>query len=134
MSDNRIAPRTRTFLPARIEIAELGVALSCTIRDLSDTGARLHLSNSLTLPPNFKLYIPKFDRWVRAEQKWRRGDYIGVHFDAVAATSSAPGDPDHLPDARYVKKLEDEISRLKLLLEEIRADPMKARLLLDNAA
>lgn len=128
MSEQRRATRNRTFLPARIEIAELGLVSACTIRDLSDTGARIQVSGSVPLPPTFTLHIPRFDRRVRATQAWKNGDTIGVRFE-VEVKEVTPA----TYDARYVKKLEDEISRLKLLLESIRADPMKARLLLDEA-
>lgn len=129
--DQRVAPRSRTFLPARVEIAEIGVAAPCTVRDLSDTGARIQISGSVTLPPSFTLHIPRFDRRVRVTRKWHRGDFVGVSFDRETGTAQVP-ETQH--DARYVKKLEDEITRLKLLLEAIREDPMRARLLLDKAA
>ena len=133
MSDNRAAPRSRTLLPARIEIAELGTIVNCTIRDLSETGARLQVPSSVTLPSTFTIHIPKFDRLVRATQKWRHGDGIGIAFENEVV-SADPRHVDRSSDPKYVKKLEEENARLKLLLEQIRADPMKARLLLDDAA
>lgn len=133
MSDNRVAPRSRTFLPARIEIAGLGTVVNCTIRDISETGARIQVAESATLPVTFSLHIPKFDRVARVTQRWRHGDKLGVEF--AAAEPAAPVTPEEKAgNVRYVKKLEDEIVRLKLLLEAIREDPMKARMLLDHAA
>lgn len=129
--DQRASPRSRTFLPARVEIAEIGIAAPCTVRDLSETGARIQISGSVTLPPSFTLHIPRFDRRVRVTRRWHRGDFVGVSFDRQVGTAEVP-EPQNNP--RYVKKLEDEITRLKLLLEAIREDPMKARLLLERAA
>lgn len=132
MSENRVSPRSRTFLPARIEISELGTVANCTIRDISDHGARIQIDSELTLPSSFTLHIPRFERIVRVSLKWRRGDRIGVEFAVGVGAGSHPDSFDQ--DIRYVKKLEDEIVRLKLLLESIREDPMMARLLLEKAA
>lgn len=131
MSEQRGTKRSRTLLPARIDIAELGTDLACTIRDLSETGARLQVPAGVTIPATFRMHVPRFDRWVRANLKWRRGNEIGVEFESEAEdTADTPVVKDH----RHAEKLERELLQLKQLLEAIREDPSRARLLLEKAA
>ena len=132
MTDHRTAPRNRTFLPARVEIEELGTATTCMIRDLSDTGARLQVSESVALPSAFRLVIPKFDRVVTVQQRWRRGEFVGVEFGAVAG--AAPPSTPEQRQLQYIHKLEAEIARLKLLVASIREDPPRALSILDSDA
>lgn len=132
MKEDRVAPRNRTFLPAKVEIEELGISAGCTIRDLSESGARLQLSESVSLPSSFRLHIPKFDRSVTAELRWRRGDFVGVQFGSVAAQAPPP-----VPERSgplYVKKLEQEIARLKLIVASIKEDPSRALVILERDA
>lgn len=132
MKDDRVVPRNRTFLPANVEIEELGISARCTIRDLSDLGARLQLSDSVSLPSSFRLYIPKFDRTVVAELRWRRGDFVGVQFGSIAAQAPEPA-PER-SGAQYVKKLENEIAKLKLIVASIKEDPARALAILERDA
>ena len=129
MSEHRATLRSRTFLPAQIEIYDSGVRLECVIKDLSDTGARLSVSDAVAVPRSFRIHIPKLKRSMRASIQWRRGDLIGIEFEQ----SETLEDPD-AADAARVQKLEAEIVRLKRMLEAIRADPSQARLILDRAS
>ena len=72
MNENRISERTRTFLKGRIEYSNGQVSMDCLIRDLSETGARVAVSDSVTLPDHFRLFIPKTNRWMNARTRWRR--------------------------------------------------------------
>ena len=54
--------------------------LACSVRDLSDTGARLRLSGSISAPDTFELFIELDGIWVDSEVIWRHGSEIGVHF------------------------------------------------------
>ena len=132
MKEDRVAPRNRTFLPAKVEIEELGISAGCTIRDLSDKGARLQLSDSVALPSSFRLHIPKFDRTVTAELRWRRGDFAGVQFGSFIAQAPLP-EPER-SGPHYVNKLEQELARLKLIMASIREDPSRALAILEGDA
>ncbi len=128
MNENRIAERTRTFLKGRIEYSNGQASMDCLIRDLSDAGARIAVSDSVTLPDHFRLFVPKTNRWLGAQIRWRRGGLIGVSFDAevVEVASAAEGDV-------KMRELEAEVKRLRLLLEAIRNDPSRIQVLLDKA-
>ena len=54
--------------------------LACSVRDLSDTGARLRLTGSISAPDTFELFIELDGSWVDCEVVWRHGSEIGIHF------------------------------------------------------
>jgi hypothetical protein len=131
MSEQRGAHRSRTFLKADIDINGGLSRLSCIVKDLSDTGARLAVSDGILLPDTFRLRLSKPDRWVQASVRWRRGEFVGVHFDEPGAVEH--GEPE-LTDAARVRALEAEVVRLRRMLEEIRSDPSRVQQILDGAA
>ncbi len=84
MYEKRIAPRKRSLLTGRVLI---GTALvyDCTIRDISDTGAKLAFPTPTTLPDEFRLLIPQQQRSLWVHVAWRRGTALGVQFMDVGA-------------------------------------------------
>lgn len=129
MSDNRYAQRSRTFLKAEIELNRGLSTLGCIVKDLSDTGARILVSEGIALPETFRIHLPKPDRWVEATLRWRRGEYIGVQFDEVPQAH----EPEQT-DAERIKRLEADNARLRRMLEELRNDPSRIHQILDSAA
>ena len=85
--DKRVAPRYRVLGHAQI-ISRTG-ATNCVVRDLSESGARLGVSEKAKLPPEFDLYFVQRKLKLRVRVKWRNGDYVGVAFC----------DPDKAPKA-----------------------------------
>ncbi|HEV7872525.1 MAG TPA: PilZ domain-containing protein [Xanthobacteraceae bacterium] len=129
MSDNRYALRSRTFLKAEIDLNGGLSTLSCIVKDLSETGARILVSEGIALPETFRIHLPKPDRWVQATVRWRRGEYIGVHFDGeqpLAVQDQSESD--------RIRQLEAENARLRRMLEELRNDPSRIHQILDSAA
>jgi hypothetical protein len=57
--------------------------MDCTIRDISDTGARLEFGAMTTLPPEFKLRIIAPGRTIPVELTWQRGMTSGVRFQVT---------------------------------------------------
>jgi hypothetical protein len=131
MSDNRRAQRSRTFLKAEIDVSGGLSTLSCIIKDLSDTGARISVSEGIVLPETFRIHLPKPDRWVHATVRWRRAEYIGVHFEGEPLSR---GQEPEQSDADRIRHLEAENARLRRMLEELRNDPSKIHQILDQAA
>lgn len=123
----RIVARLRTLLPALIERSDGASQLQCLVRDISDTGAKLQLSDAVALPANFRMSIPKLGRQHEARIRWRRGDMVGVEFDPDDAAQRAARADDAL-----VRRLEAENARLRKLIQAVRADPSNARLILDS--
>lgn len=117
----------RAFLQARIVFNNGMSTLDCLIRDLSEGGAKLKMSDSVALPDRFDLYIVKKDETRRAKLQWRAGDEIGVAFEQ----SSAPAAPAPAAGSRDVNQriaeLEAEIAQLRRLMEEMRGELRLAR-------
>ena len=123
----RTAQRTRTLLRARIDFNGGMSTLECAVRDLSETGARIELGDSVAMPGKFRLFIPKHQRSYEAETRWHRGNSVGIEF-VNAPQQGASRDTE---EGRVIK-LEAEVAKLRKLVEEIRADPSRARQLLEN--
>jgi hypothetical protein len=78
MVETRVAPRYRVVKPAKIEFGR--EKISCTILDLSITGASLQLSDSLPIPATFTLVVPKDGLRLICNVAWRRDFRMGVAF------------------------------------------------------
>ena len=128
----RNAQRSRTLLRGRIEFNDGTSSLDCLIRDLSETGARIDVSEAVTLPLAFRIFVPKHDRRYQATLRWHRNGQAGVEFAGSQQAAAAPAGDE--AERMKVARLEAEVKRLRGILEAIRADPSRARLLLDNAA
>lgn len=128
----RNAQRSRTLLRGRIEFNDGSSSLDCLIRDFSDTGARIDVSEAVTLPLAFRIYVPKHDRRYQAQLRWHRNGQAGVEFAGAHQSAAAPtGDEG---ERAKLASLEAEVKRLRGILAAIKADPTRARLLLDDAA
>jgi len=66
--------------------------LSCTVRDVSDTGARLRVAKDAAVPNCFDLLIETDGFEAPCTVAWRRGDEIGVSFE-TAPTRNKPKGP-----------------------------------------
>jgi hypothetical protein len=56
--------------------------VECTIRDISETGAKLCVTRSVTIPDIFELEFPKTGKRRRAQQVWTKQNRVGVRFVA----------------------------------------------------
>jgi hypothetical protein len=108
--------RVRTFLKAKLVFNDGNSSFDAVIRDLSDTGARLQIGNSVALPDRFDLYIAKKDETRRARIRWRTDEEMGVAFEENAAAT--PASPEVM---RRISELEAEIEGLRHQMEELRA-------------
>jgi hypothetical protein len=82
MIEKRATPRHRVF--KRGTIAFGGGAIDCTVRNLSETGARIEVACQVGLPPSFMLVI-ETDRFIRrCRSVWSADQRIGVAFEQSA--------------------------------------------------
>lgn len=82
---NRREQYRRTVLKgARIIFNERQSTLSCRVRDMTDSGARLDLSTQQLLPHEFELQVSG-SPVRRCGLRWAHGNFVGVSFlpDAV---------------------------------------------------
>ena len=77
--DLRATVRHRTLKGARIVLNDGFSTLQCTVRNLSETGARLKLVSVLGVPGNFELAMDD-GRKFTCETAWKTGTEIGVKF------------------------------------------------------
>ena len=129
MDGHGASPRKRTLLRGRIEYSNKQFSLDCLIRDLSETGARLSVSENVSLPAKFD--IPDRREPVPVELCWRIRDGAGVRI-LSGSENQHPVAALTVAEAR-VRELEAEVAKLRHLLEQIREDPIKVSYLLDRA-
>ncbi|CAO4169779.1 PilZ domain-containing protein [Methylorubrum aminovorans] len=120
ISEKRQETRKRTFLKGRIHFNKGASSMDCLIRDFSEMGARLELSETNTLPESFDLYIPQKEMTLRSNLRWRRGDAVGVAFAEAhkpASPEPAPAtDPSIAILLRRIAELEAENAGLRSLI------------------
>ncbi|TXN40129.1 PAS domain-containing protein [Methylobacterium sp. WL30] len=78
MEERRNERRTRVLLPASIHVP--GSCIACSIRDLSDGGARLHIRMHAQVPERFELTVDSDGRKFSCEVRQRSGASVNVQF------------------------------------------------------
>ena len=81
MEERRTNPSRRKLLKNGRVLLSKWASIDCTIRNLTDTGARLEFTNPTELPTDFKLKILATDQVVPVELIWQRGLAAGVRFE-----------------------------------------------------
>ncbi|MGN7127350.1 MULTISPECIES: PilZ domain-containing protein [Methylorubrum] len=128
ISEKRQETRKRTFLKGRIHFNKGASSMDCLIRDFSEMGARLELSETNTLPESFDLYIPQKEMTLRSNLRWRRGDAVGVAFSEAHKPAPEPApaavtDPSLAVLLRRIGELEAENAALRSVLATMGARP-----------
>lgn len=82
--NKRATRRFRVLKEGKIVTLNNMSVVDCSVRDWSDSGARLKCSDQLAVPNEFRLVLPG-DNTVRdATVMWRREDLLGVKFTSLA--------------------------------------------------
>ncbi len=76
----RSAARRRVLKAGVIAYNDRHVTLPCGVRDMSQSGARLFVTGSISAPDTFELLIELDGMEVPCEVVWRRGMELGVRF------------------------------------------------------
>ncbi len=121
MAEARHAERARALLGARIITNNHQSTVECRIKNISATGARLVIGDTISVPEAFELEVPQKGRCYNARVVWRTPSETGIAF--------VPGHPDDriddLPEGeaddirRKVKLLEAENAALKKKITEL---------------
>jgi len=109
--------RVRTFLKGIVYYDNRRASIECTIRDLSDTGARVAFTTLVSLPDHVELHIPQKQMTLAAQVRRRDGCEIGVSFQ-----NQRSGEPRRAVDgdmAERVTKIENEVAAIKRLLKKL---------------
>jgi hypothetical protein len=120
MNERRALPRHKTFMQGRIYFNNRLSSMDCIVRELAENGSRLEVSETVTLPDVFELYLPTKDEYFRAKVEWRRGNSVGISWAAEqpAGQASEQGDPQHALADRLAK-LEREVASLRKRLDSL---------------
>lgn len=114
-TERRKTPRLRTLLGARASFNQQNTTLDCVVRNLSDHGALLVISDAVALPAAFDLEIPHRKRSYNAMVRWRSGDRVGLAFAAQPdGTTVVP-----LDLVRRLKHCELDNARLKTRIRQL---------------
>ena len=76
----RVAQRRRVLKAGLVATNDRHLTRNCTIRDISDTGARLRMESSLVVPDTFELIVEMDGLEANCEVVWRSGTEVGVRF------------------------------------------------------
>ncbi|MBV8565612.1 MAG: PilZ domain-containing protein [Methylobacteriaceae bacterium] len=117
MTEARSSERMRVFLRAQIVFNDNRSTVDCSIRNMSSTGAKLELSQAVTVPGEFDLLIPQKGTRLRAKMRWRTTDAVGVEFIKDTQPVRQPGKD----LAGRVRELEIENAQLRLKVLELTA-------------
>ncbi len=119
MGERRGSRRQKSFLRGFVYFDRLRGVMSCLIRDLSDQGARIILSQTAIIPDAVQLHIPQRDETRRARVRWRHSDEIGLAFtDAAAAAPASPeGDL-----GKRVTQLESQVAELQRAVKRLKRE------------
>ncbi len=124
MQEHRQHPRIRSFLRGEIVHSGGAIRIECTVRDLSNDGARMQVPRSVPLPDPFDLQVPQRHLLERCSIIWRHGDEVGVRFIQENAASTEPVAMPSIQDRAVqarVQGLESEIAQLKRQLAAMRS-------------
>ena len=118
MSERRRSTRQKSFLRGCVYFNKRRQAVDCLIRDISDVGARIIFSDTVSVPDRVDLYIPQKEQTLRAHVQWRHGDEIGLAFpeSATEDTTTASGNL-----AQRMARLEHEVAALRKLLRRLQS-------------
>lgn len=129
--NQRTATRRRALIAATLRYGGGAVTVDCVVRNISETGAKIAVSEGVMIPQHFEIVIPQLNAVHRAELRWRHAGEAGIAFlDAVdqpraeadaglslQATSAATPSEEALK-AR-IRTLEAEIVRLRARVAEL---------------
>ncbi len=121
-ASQRVAHRARSFLRGNIVQVTEGIRTGCTIRDISEVGARVTVSDSEAVPEYFDLEIPVRSFLKRSKIVWRHNGEMGVMFVSQVESSMSTF---FTPNS--VSTLEKRVAMLESKVEEL-----MARLMSDN--
>lgn len=118
------APRQRALLNARVSFADGQITIPCTVTQISDTGAKVSIDESVTLPDRLRIEIFQRGLDTPARLVWRRGREAGFEFVTQKPVETGLlreyADKIHALEAEIVT-LRGTISALKSQLK-VRAD------------
>ncbi len=80
-AESRAAKRLKVLKTGKVVFNNSLSVLTCTVRDLSDTGAKLVFGDAaFDMPDDIRLIFPQDNTMRDAKVMWRKGSSVGIHF------------------------------------------------------
>jgi hypothetical protein len=91
-ANQRNTARQRVLLSGRLVYGEADLTIDCSIRDLSETGAKIRTAGPVALPQRLHLIELRSARAFECEVAWRKVPEVGLRFvgEPKDLNSSAP--------------------------------------------
>ncbi len=121
-TERRAVVRQKAFLKAVAFYNNRSASVECTLRDISDNGARLVLVSDVLVPNLIELEIPSKKLSGPATVQWRNGCEVGISFGhGSRGQEAAPKDIES-----RVAHLESEVEKLRRALGRVRVDMLRS--------
>ena len=91
--DQRSEPRRRVVKGTKIAYGDFVFVQDCTVRDISNRGARISVSAAMELPQEFFLVFTTERILRKSRVKWRKTNEVGVVFEGEPHNYMADNDP-----------------------------------------
>lgn len=80
LDDKRRVTRHRVLKEGKIVMLNNWSVVDCSIRDISETGARIRCKDQPAVPSDFRLLLMAEQRIRDAHVVWRKDDQLGLQF------------------------------------------------------
>lgn len=117
MTERRQTARLRSLLGARACYNQRRVTLDCVVRNISEGGALLVVSDAVVLPAMFELEIAQRQRSYNAHVRWRSGTRVGISFEPQEATDTPAAT--QLDTASRLRMAERDNARLRRRIDQL---------------
>ena len=118
MNERRASRRQKSFLRGVVYFDKRRSETACPVRDLSEDGARIVLSQTITIPDVIELQIPQRQQTLSARVQWRRADEVGLSF-SKPDTATTPRENQLI---KRIAELEAEITTLERTIKRLKRD------------
>ncbi|MGZ5842045.1 MAG: PilZ domain-containing protein [Xanthobacteraceae bacterium] len=118
MNERRASRRQKSFLRGVVYFDKRRSETACLVRDLSVDGARIVLSQTITIPDVIELQIPQREQTLSARVQWRRADEVGLSF-SKPDTATTPREKQLI---KRIAELEAEITTLERTIKRLKRD------------
>ncbi len=121
MLEGRRPERARSLLRAQIIFNQSLSTIECVVKNISATGAKLALSDTLTVPSEFDVHIPQKGKTYHARMVWRDTAAIGVEFIQPEAHTEDGAHPEQSLSEieKRMRALQLQNAELKIRVREL---------------